>query len=100
LLPEEDLNNAGMALMGGPEYARMIASVPGAGLGPQLGSALTLPSILKVLHGLNDATGAATQIAARPGAATTGVPGGDGGGQQPGRKGRGKGKGRPPGQQP
>lgn len=97
LLPEDDLNNAGMALMGGPQYAQLVASAPGAGIGPQIGGALSLSSVLNVLHGLNDATGVAKHVIAA-GPASPPPSGNENG--APARKGRSKGKGRPAGQQP
>jgi hypothetical protein len=43
-------------LIGTTEYARLLASVPGGSLTHQLASALSLPNLLDVVHGVNTAS--------------------------------------------
>jgi hypothetical protein len=99
LLSEEEMNSAAVDLLGQARHAQMIANVPGAGVGQMIGSALSLPGVLNMLHGLNTAADASANGRARgadqraePGGPSAGAPrsglpsllpfGGDVGGQR------------------
>lgn len=55
LQPQEELETIAK-LIGTTEYAQLLASVPGGSLTQQLGTALSLPKVLDMVHGLNFAS--------------------------------------------
>jgi hypothetical protein len=56
LLPQEDFYHAAETMLGGAEYAKLVASAPGGGMGQMFGSALSLPGMLSAVRGVNAAT--------------------------------------------
>jgi hypothetical protein len=65
LLTESDMQSTAVALLGEAEYAQLIASSPEGAMTQAVGSAISLPGMIELMHGVNTATGASARAKAR-----------------------------------